>query len=134
MNILKYPTFKLLPKKVLFCVPAQGTRLQQVIMNLISNATEAMRESPTRTIKIRAIMQSPDMIIVSISDSGTGIEMPDTGKMFESFYTTKKGGLGLGLRICRSIIQEHGGRIWAENNPRSGATFSFSLKAYRGEF
>ena len=115
-------------------VRGDGTRLQQVIMNLISNATEALRESPTRTIKIRTIMQSPDMIIVSISDSGTGIEMPDTGKVFESFYTTKKGGLGLGLRICRSIIQEHGGRIWAENNPRSGATFSFSLKAYRGEF
>ena len=77
-------------------------------------------------------MQPPGMIIVSVSDSGTGIDEAKKDKLFEPFYTTKKDGLGMGLRICRSIIEEHGGRIWFENNTDKGATFSFSLKAYGG--
>jgi two-component system sensor kinase FixL len=70
---------------------------------------------------------------VSVSDSGTGIDEAKKESVFKPFFTTKKDGLGFGLAICRSIIEEHGGRIWAENNPAGGATFSFSLHAWRGE-
>jgi len=103
-------------------------QLQQVLMNLINNASEAMRESSSKKLTIRTTMQSPDMIIVSVSDSGTGIDEAKKNKLFEPFFTTKKDGLGMGLRICRAIIDAHGGRIWGENNPDAGATFSFSFK------
>ena len=73
------------------------------------------------------------MIIVSVSDSGTGIDEARKDKVFAPFFTTKKDGLGMGLHICRSIIGEHDGRIWVENNPDAGATFSFSLRAYGGD-
>jgi two-component system sensor kinase FixL len=116
-------------------VPIRGdrVRLQQVLMNLVTNALEVMRKRSSKTLKIRSAMQSPDMIIVSVSDSGTGIDDAKKDKMFEPFFTTKKDGLGMGLRICQSIIEEHGGRIWVENNPDAGATFSFSLKADQGD-
>ena len=78
-------------------------------------------------------MTASDMVTVSISDSGTGIDQAKKDHVFKPFFTTKQDGLGMGLRICRSIIEEHGGRIWAENNPAGGATFSFALKAWRGE-
>jgi len=109
-------------------VPIRGdrVRLQQVLMNLINNASEAMRQRSSKTLKIRSTMQSPDMIIVSVSDSGTGIDEAKKDELFEPFFTMKKDGLGMGLRICRSIIEDHGGRIWVENNPDAGATFSFS--------
>lgn len=114
-------------------IKADRVQLQQVLMNLINNANEAMGESFSKKLKIRSTMQSPDMIIVSVSDSGTGIDEANKDKLFEPFFTTKKDGLGIGLRICRSIIEEHGGRIWVENNPDAGATFSFSLKVNGGE-
>jgi len=114
--------------------PVKGNRvrLQQVLMNLVSNASEAMRESPSKRLRILSNTQSTDLIVASVSDSGKGIDKTMKGKIFQSFFTTKKGGLGVGLRICQSIIEEHGGRIWVENNPAGGATFSFSLKAYQG--
>jgi len=132
-NIEKISSFLDLQPDLL---PIRGDRihLQQVLINLINNAIEAMRESSPKTLKIHSTMQSPDMIIVSVSDSGTGIDEAKKEKMFDQFFTTKNDGLGLGLPICRSIIEEHGGRIWVENNPAGGATFSISLKAYRGEF
>ncbi len=76
-------------------------------------------------------MDGPDMVTVSVSDSGPGIAEERQELVFEPFVTTKKDGLGLGLTICRSIIEEHKGRIWADNNPTGGATFSFSLKAWQ---
>jgi two-component system sensor kinase FixL len=77
-------------------------------------------------------MEAPDIVTVSVSDSGTGIDKAKQEAVFRPFFTTKKDGLGFGLSICRSIIEEHGGRIWGENNPTGGATFSFSLKAWKG--
>lgn len=78
-------------------------------------------------------MQSSDVVTVSVSDSGTGIDDAEKDRVFEPFFTTKNDGLGMGLRISRSIIEEHGGRIRVENNPTAGATFSFTLKAYWGD-
>jgi len=108
-------------------------RLEQVLLNLITNALEAMKGRSPSILTIRSTMPESDMVIVSVTDSGTGIDEAKKEQVFEPFFSTKKDGLGMGLRICRSIIEEHGGRIWAENNPDAGATFSFSLKAWRGE-
>jgi PAS domain S-box-containing protein len=109
-------------------------RLQQVLMNLITNALEAMAGHSLKTLMIRSTQQTSDgMVAVSVSDSGTGIKDADIDKVFDSFFTTKKDGLGMGLRICRSIIEEHEGRIGTENNPTGGAVFSFSLKPWNGK-
>lgn len=110
-------------------VRGDRVRLQQVLMNLLTNATDAMKDSSTRILTIRTTMQGLDMVVVSFSDTGPGFDKKVRDVIFEPFYTTKKDGLGMGLRICRSIIEEHGGRIWAENNPDGGATFIFTLKA-----
>jgi len=108
-------------------------RLQQVLTNLISNAIQAMGTAASKVLIIRSATQSPDTIIVSVSDSGVGIDENIKDKIFQPFFTTKKDGLGVGLRLCRSIIEEHGGQIWTENNPWGGTTFLFSLKANQGE-
>lgn len=132
LNVEKISIFlDLLPE----LAPTKGDRvkLQQVFMNLVSNASEALRKSSIKTLKIRSVMQSSDMITVSVSDSGTGIDDAVKDKIFQPFFTTKKDGLGMGLRISLSIIEEHGGRIWVENNTTAGATSYISLKAYRGE-
>jgi len=115
--------------------PVRGdrVRLQQVLTNLISNAMEAMSTKASKNLTIRSAMQSPDTITVSVSDSGAGIDKEIEDKIFQPFFTTKEGGLGIGLRLCRSIIEEHGGLIWTENNPQGGTTFLFSLKANQGE-
>jgi len=105
--------------------------LQQVLLNLLTNALEAMKETPSRILTIRSSMDGRDMVTVSVSDSGPGIPEAKRTLVFEPFVTTKKDGLGLGLAICRSIIEEHKGRIWLEGNPAGGATFLFSLKAWR---
>ena len=84
-----------------------------------------MSSSPT--------MPAADTVTVSISDSGPGIGKAGKDNVFKPFFTTKKDGLGMGLTICQSILEEHGGLIWAENKPAGGATFSFSLKALAGE-
>jgi len=106
-------------------------RLQQVLLNLMMNALDGMKETPSRILTVRSVMDGPDTVTVSVIDSGPGIAEAGRGMVFKPFFTTKKEGLGLGLSICRSIIEEHGGRIWADNNPAGGATFSFSLKAWR---
>jgi PAS domain S-box-containing protein len=112
-------------------VKGDRVRLQQVLMNLIANAIHAMNNTPSRTLTVRSAMEAPDIVTVSVSDSGTGIDKANQEAVFRPFFTTKKDGLGFGLSICRSIIEEHGGRIWGENNPTGGATFSFSLKAWK---
>ncbi len=101
-------------------------------MNLITNALEAMKVKSPRNLKIHSRMQMSDLVVISVSDSGPGIDETMKEAIFNPFFTTKKEGLGMGLSICKSIIEEHGGRIWVENNPVAGATFSFSLKAWGG--
>jgi PAS domain S-box-containing protein len=108
-------------------VKGDRVRLKQVLLNLITNAVDAMTGMPSSILTMRSTMEAPDTVIVSVADSGTGIDEAKMNDVFKPFQTTKKDGLGLGLAICRSIIEQHGGRIWAENNPAGGATFSFSL-------
>jgi signal transduction histidine kinase len=71
-------------------------------------------------------------VLVAVADSGVGLNSPRVDKLFETFYTTKPDGLGMGLSICRSIIEGHGGRLWAEPNNGSGATFQFTLPVENG--
>jgi C4-dicarboxylate-specific signal transduction histidine kinase len=103
--------------------------LQQVIMNLIMNAMEAMRipSDRARILRIRTEKQPSDSIVVLVQDSGVGLDPKHSSRMFEPFYTTKVEGIGMGLTISRSIIEAHGGRLWALANDGPGSTFCFSL-------
>ncbi|MFZ9023128.1 MAG: PAS domain S-box protein [Anaerohalosphaeraceae bacterium] len=109
----------------------QGDRIQiqQVILNLILNSTEALMEANTKSgvIVLQSDQEDGQFITLSVRDNATGIKNEAMHRLFDPFYTTKKEGLGMGLAICRSIIEEHRGRLWAENNPDGGATFLFTL-------
>jgi PAS domain S-box-containing protein len=110
----------------------QGDRvqLQQVLLNLIINAIEAMRDvSEEERELLISSRNEPDGVSVQVRDSGPGFAPSDLDRVFEAFYTTKPSGLGLGLSICRSIIESHGGRLWASANPPRGASFQFALPA-----
>jgi two-component system sensor kinase FixL len=111
--------------------PVLGDRvqLQQVALNLVLNGLDAMRESGTRdrALVLRTARAGVKSVRVEVRDSGTGINEGDMGKIFQTFYTTKPDGMGMGLAITRSIVDVHGGRLEAHNNPDGGATFSFTL-------
>jgi PAS domain S-box-containing protein len=110
-------------------VEADRVQLQQVLLNLIVNALEAMDaddEGP-KELLISTGKVEPSGALVAVQDSGPGLEALMLERVFESFYTTKPTGFGLGLSICRSIIEAHGGRLWASKNQRRGATFQFTL-------
>jgi PAS domain S-box-containing protein len=116
--------------------PARGdpVQLQQVLLNLLLNAVEAMSGmGHADRLLVSSARQGDDFLIVEVADTGTGLSDQTTGKLFEAFFTTKPQGLGLGLSICQSIIAVHGGRLSAKNNVDGGATFSFTLPIYRPE-
>jgi two-component system sensor kinase FixL len=110
-------------------VSGDRVRLQQVVLNLLLNAFDAMLEVPAsaRTVTLRVQRRDDAVNCVAVSDNGPGLTPEALGRIFEPFYTTKREGLGMGLSICRSIITEHGGTLWAENNPEGGATFCFTI-------
>ena len=114
--------------------PVLGDRvqLQQVILNLILNAMEAMisTDDPVRELVISTDLHSSDGLLVAVSDSGPGVAPEDRDRIFESFYTTKANGVGIGLSICRSIIDAHGGRLWADALRPRGAILRFTLPAH----
>ena len=103
--------------------------MQQVVLNLIMNAIEAMSavKDRTRILRIRTAQQSPDSVLVVVQDSGIGLDPAQLERIFDAFYTTKQGGMGIGLSVSRSIIEAHGGRIWAALNEGPGLTFRFDL-------
>ena len=111
--------------------PIHGDRvqLQQVILNLIVNAIEAMSgvSGGARKLWISTEINPSNSALVAVRDSGPGLDPASLGRLFDAFYTTKTSGMGMGLSICRSIIEAHEGRIWAEANTPQGATFQFSL-------
>jgi len=108
---------------------ADKTQIQQVVLNLVMNAVEAMQDLPEseRRIDIAVVHEGVDTLQVSVSDSGPGITPEHAGKLFEAFWTTKPQGLGVGLAICRSILESHRGRIWLAHNQPGKTTFCFSL-------
>jgi signal transduction histidine kinase len=106
-------------------------QLQQVLLNLIINAIEAMRDvGETERELLISSRNEPDGVSVEVRDSGPGFAPAALERVFEAFYTTKAGGLGLGLSICRSIIEAHHGRLWASPNAPRGAIFGFTAPAH----
>jgi signal transduction histidine kinase len=114
-------------------VLADRVQLQQVIINLVINAIEAMQgvtERP-RELSIRTHQNEARQVLVTVKDCGVGISAEDADRLFSPFFTTKSGGMGMGLSICRSIIEAHGGRVWAEPDLPDGATFHFTLPLHQ---
>jgi len=116
--------------------PVLGDRvqMQQVLLNLVMNGIEAMSAmaAKDRTLTVRVCLHEVDDqrgVLVRIQDAGVGLRQEDTSRLFEAFYTTKPNGLGMGLAISRSIVEAHGGKLWAEPNDGPGATFCFVLPA-----
>lgn len=113
-------------------VLADKVQIQQVLLNLIRNAIEAMHDSKTRNLTISATAADA-LVTISVADTGTGIG-PDMAKqLFQPFVTTKREGMGVGLSICRTIVEAHGGQIWAEPNPVGGTIFRFTLRGVTQE-
>jgi two-component system, LuxR family, sensor kinase FixL len=108
-------------------------QIQQVLVNLFRNALEAMAHSPQRELIASNASRADDMIEVAVFDSGPGIPDDVMPNLFQTFYTTKETGMGVGLSISRSIVEAHGGRMWAETNRSGGATFRFTLPAASSE-
>jgi signal transduction histidine kinase len=116
-------------------VQGDRTQLQQVILNLILNAIEAMGDldDGTRELWISTETEASGGVLVTVRDSGPGLDPADVERVFQAFYTTKPKGMGMGLAICRSMVEAHGGRMWASANESRGAVFQFTLPLERDE-
>jgi C4-dicarboxylate-specific signal transduction histidine kinase len=112
-------------------VEGDRVQLQQVVLNLVMNAVEAMSMAGKehRELLVSSEKSTADGVLVAVRDSGPGIAPESADRLYESFYTTKPGGLGMGLSICHSIIEAHRGRLWATANTPEGAVFQFTLPA-----
>ncbi len=108
-------------------------QIQQVLLNLIRNGMDAMEDSPRRELVISVVPVDDDLVRVSVSDTGAGVEPSFADQLFQPFVTSKRTGMGVGLSISRTIIETHGGRIWFEPNPDGGAVFKFTLQRARLE-
>jgi signal transduction histidine kinase len=112
-------------------VTGDRVQLQQVVLNLLLNAADAMSavDDRPRELVLRTGLDDAGAVCVSVQDSGVGFARGDRERLFDAFYTTKSEGMGIGLSVSRSVIERHGGRLWAAPNEGPGATFSFSLPA-----
>jgi signal transduction histidine kinase len=111
-------------------VMGDRVQLQQVLMNLMINSIEAMKDvDGTRELAIKSQRADNEHVLVSVSDNGVGLPPHQTDQIFNAFFTTKPHGTGMGLRISRSIIESHGGRLWAADNSPRGASFYLTLPA-----
>jgi two-component system sensor kinase FixL len=107
-------------------VLAERVQIQQVLLNIIRNAIEAMERQPVRTLTIAA-RQVDASVEISVADTGVGLATEVRAQLFQPFVTTKPEGMGIGLSICRTIVESHRGRLWAEDNPGGGTVFRFTL-------
>jgi C4-dicarboxylate-specific signal transduction histidine kinase len=101
-------------------------QIQQVVVNLVRNAVEAMEDSPRKELDVR-LTSGADGIEVSVADTGPGLATEIAARLFKPFSTTKKKGMGIGLSVCREIVEAHHGKIWVEPNPAGGTVFRFTL-------
>jgi signal transduction histidine kinase len=104
-------------------------QLQQVVSNLVANAIDAMSSvtDRPRVLRVKSERHAGVHVLVSVGDSGTGLDLESKDRIFEPFFTTKSDGMGMGLMFCRSIVEAHGGRLWATANTPRGAVFQFML-------
>jgi two-component system, LuxR family, sensor kinase FixL len=109
-------------------VMADKVQVQQVLLNLVRNALEAMQETQRRELKITTRTMDTETVEIAVIDTGSGIAPDVAAKLFQSFVTTKQHGMGVGLSISRTIIEAHGGKLWAESNPEGGTIFRLTLK------
>jgi signal transduction histidine kinase len=111
-------------------VNGDAVQLQQVLLNLVTNACNAMADAEPKSRKLFVrTSASPEGVRVTVADRGRGIPTESLPRIFDSFYSTRPEGMGLGLTVCHAIIAAHHGRLWAENNPEGGASFHFMLPA-----
>ena len=110
-------------------VTANEVQLQQVILNLVMNASESMIAEKSRILSVESKATGPDRVRVSIADTGSGIDPANIERIFKPMFTTKERGMGVGLSICHSIIENHNGRIWVSAAPGKGSIFHFELPA-----
>jgi two-component system sensor kinase FixL len=108
-------------------------QIQQVLLNLMRNAIEAMEGRPRRELTIAARATGSDLVTIDVTDTGAGIAPEIANQLFQPFITTKRTGMGVGLSICRTIVEAHGGQIWVEPNPKGGTIFRFTLRRVTGE-
>ena len=103
--------------------------MQQVVLNLVTNAVEAMSalSDASRVLDVSSKPSQSDEVIIAVEDSGPGIDPKDLNRIFDAFFTTKSQGMGMGLSICRSIVESHGGRLWASTRRPHGSIFYFTL-------
>jgi signal transduction histidine kinase len=113
-------------------ITGNRVQLQQVLLNLIMNAIDSMATKPEpRTLRVRSEIYEANCVMVSVSDTGQGISLEHTDRIFNPLFTTKSGGMGLGLSICRAIIEAHEGQLWFAANTPCGAIFRFTLQTHR---
>jgi C4-dicarboxylate-specific signal transduction histidine kinase len=108
-------------------VEGDNVQLQQVVLNLVMNAIEAMQSVRPRVLKVKSEQSNSEMVRVSIEDTGTGIDPSNHNRVFSPLFTTKERGMGMGLSICQSIIENHNGRIWVSPSVTRGSIFQFEL-------
>jgi C4-dicarboxylate-specific signal transduction histidine kinase len=110
-------------------VRGDRVQLQQVLLNLLANALESLEGAPdsARVVRIESQVLRGEAVLISIRDTGCGLDRGTAERMFEAFFTTKPSSMGLGLAICRSIIERHGGLLWATPNQKAGTTFRFTV-------
>jgi PAS domain S-box-containing protein len=115
-------------------IVADRVQMQQLLVNLVRNGIDAMdsKAAGSRSLSIRSRLEGVGTVLVEVRDQGSGIEDPE--KVFEPFFTTKENGMGMGLAICRSIVEAHDGRLWAAQNDHGGTTFAFSLPVHADEY
>jgi two-component system sensor kinase FixL len=123
-------SFRLDPDPAAPLVAADRIEIQQVVFNLVRNAIEAMDDRRRKTIRLSTARRDAE-VEIAVADSGPGVPPELQERLFRPFVTTKSTGMGIGLSICRRIVDGHGGRLWAENGPKGGAVFRFTLPAIR---